>query len=120
VKCPACGFETPDGQAWCDFCKEPFRTKSGPQQKAVPVSPDVLRKLHQVSSESSGQVKEGIPPEFAHLDSGEKIPEVPPLARRLAWGILAAVILWAVAGMFWIFRAGSIGTGMAQHETGSK
>ena len=129
MKCPACGFETPDGQAWCDFCKHPFRPKAGkgsvdkdvPSKKSTPLSPDILRKLHHVKAEASGQVKGGIPPEFAHLDAGEKIPAVPPLARTLAWGILAVVLLWTVVGMFWIFRhAGAIGSNMAQGELQSK
>lgn len=125
MKCPACGFETPDGQAWCDFCKHPFRAKPEKdppsEKKPALLSPDVLLKLDQVKSETSGQVKEGIPPEFAHLDSGEKIPEVPPIARYLAWGILAVVVLWAIVGMVWISRhAGAIGSNMAQGELGSK
>src|SRR5258705_162095 len=27
LKCPACGFDSPEGAAFCDMCKEPFKKK---------------------------------------------------------------------------------------------
>ena len=30
LKCPSCGFDSPEGAKWCDFCKEPFRRKEAP------------------------------------------------------------------------------------------
>ncbi len=37
VQCPACGFESPEGSGWCDFCKEPFNRKRA--QASTPLAP---------------------------------------------------------------------------------
>ncbi len=68
IRCPACGFESPDTAQWCDFCKEPFR--------------------------KAPQPKPGIPPEFLALDTGGKITSTPPWLRYAAWSVLAA---WLIA-----------------------
>src|SRR5262245_21735922 len=36
VKCPACGFDSPDAAQWCDFCKEPFAKKAAKQAAPAP------------------------------------------------------------------------------------
>ena len=81
AKCPACGFESPDGAICCDFCKEPFRrSRPAPEKAAAPPG--------------------GIPPEFQGLDTGGSIPPVPPWLRYAAWAVLAAclVAIMAFAG----------------------
>jgi hypothetical protein len=85
------------------------------------VSPELLLKVQQAKPAVSGEVRQGIPPEFAHLDSGEKMPAAPPFARVLAWAILALVVLWSAVGMFWLLRhSGSIGSNMAEREVKSR
>ncbi|MEK7859687.1 MAG: hypothetical protein AAB320_11170 [Elusimicrobiota bacterium] len=49
MKCPACGFDSPDDAPWCDLCKEPLRKqadKKPPVMKddeKVPLPPPWLR-----------------------------------------------------------------------------
>ena len=104
MKCPACGFETPEEQGHCDFCKEPFRRKAEPPRNAkaqpkVDIPPAVMAKLMEVRVE--GKKSAGppavIPPEFAHLDAGERLPGASALLRFAAWTFLATVILIGVA-----------------------
>ena len=89
MKCPACGFDSPEGAQWCDFCKEPFFKKA---PKPTPARP------------TSGGV---IPSEFAALDAGERIPIIPKWVRLVSWGFLA---LWALVGLivfgFYIAKKG--------------
>ena len=117
MKCPACGFETPDAQAWCDFCKEPFRGKGSesisPPPAAVAaagVPAAVMAKLMAEGGRSKGEPGAGeIPPEFLHLDAGEKVPAVPPIVRQLAWAFLVIIGLWMAVGCLWLIRrAGDI------------
>ncbi|MFH2204099.1 MAG: hypothetical protein ABIJ96_13345 [Elusimicrobiota bacterium] len=110
MKCPACGFETPDAQHWCDFCKEPFRKKEEPRavpaQPPVKIAPELLSKLAEVKKEACS-VKDagGIPPEFAHLDTGGKIEGFSPFLRSLAYGFLAfCILLMVVVGFLAMSR----------------
>lgn len=40
LRCPACGFESPDGAQWCDFCKEPFRAQEAAPPAGTRPPPD--------------------------------------------------------------------------------
>ena len=113
MKCPACGFETPDEQAWCDFCKEPFRKKAPEAQapaaatpaapappsllaQTPPISRELLQKLQHQKMAVSGQTLPNVPAEFALLDAGERIPQVPSIYKKVAWLILALIIIVSV------------------------
>ena len=65
MKCPACGFETPDTQAWCDFCKEPFRKKQDPAKNQESVK--LPSKIPQVSQDKPMISSTGKTPVPAHL-----------------------------------------------------
>jgi len=120
VKCPACGFETPDEQAWCDFCKEPLRKRrpaaapaaaapqgeSVPPAKTVPVPDEVWKKLMSVRAEGTpaSAPSGGIPAEFAGLDTGGALPAVPPAVRKGAWVFLGICVLWIFFAIFWMIR----------------
>jgi len=100
MNCPACKMETPEELGYCDFCKEPFRRKPAPAEQRpkeeVAVPPQVMAKLlaakRTAEAAPAGPVGT-IPPEFAALDDGGRIPEVPASARKLAWIFLASVLL---------------------------
>ena len=99
VKCPACGFESADGASWCDFCKEPFR-KAGRAPAPAP-SPEAA------APQAAGEKKQGlpwdeIPSEILALDSGGKIPSLPPWVRRAAWAVLGAwvIMLMVLVGAY--------------------
>ncbi|MFH1724694.1 MAG: hypothetical protein ABII00_08735 [Elusimicrobiota bacterium] len=133
MKCPACGFETPDAQGWCDFCKEPFRKKAAERagdrtpaireapdvrdaeaviavpdpvelKKTVPVPQHVLEMLKRQRAEATIPEKVEIPPEFADLDPGGRVPQAPPLARKLAWVFLGICVLWIFVATIWMVR----------------
>jgi hypothetical protein len=90
MKCPACGFETPDSQNWCDFCKEPFK-KLPPEEPPVKKSPEPA----QLTDDA---LKRALTSEKA-LDllkltaENERIPVVPQNIRILAWAFFALCIL---------------------------
>lgn len=132
MKCPACGFETPDEQAWCDFCKEPLRKRKPaapeaktaapqppegaaleaktaapvPAAKSVPVPEEVWQRLMSVRAQDSpaSVPGEGIPPEFAGLDTGGSLPPVPPIIRKGAWVFLGICVVWIFVAIFWMLR----------------
>lgn len=118
MKCPACGFETPIEQGYCDFCKEPFKKEasvsSAEPPKKVDVPPSVLAKLLEDKKESRSESKPkkdlgDIVKEFAHLDAGGKVEEVSPLVRQMAWAFLAILVIWMLIAMMWMVnRASSI------------
>jgi hypothetical protein len=68
VKCPSCGFDSPEGALFCDFCKEPFAKK----KKADP--------LAGLSTEEI--LKKDLPPRA----------EPPAWLRPLAWTFLALIL----------------------------
>lgn len=92
MKCPACGFESADDAAWCDFCKEPFRKAGRPPSPEAPLGPPPPPAPAQASR--NGKPLADI--DLKGLDSGERIPAVPPWARLAAWAFLAA---WLICGM---------------------
>ena len=111
MNCPACKMETPEELGYCDFCKEPFRKKAPPpepkpQSETVAVPPEVMAKVMAAARapEKAAPVETagGIPPEFAELDRGEKIPEIPPVARQLAYAFLAVIVLWTLVGIGYV------------------
>ncbi|TBR19450.1 hypothetical protein EPO15_14260 [bacterium] len=108
--CPACKMESPEELGYCDFCKEPFRRKPPPPepkvQPKVAVPPEVLAKLLEAKrAPAPAEAAAGIPPEFLALDAGERIPELSPAARKLAWAFLAAVVfLGGVVGVYILTR----------------
>lgn len=112
MKCPACAMETPEERGYCDFCKEPFRRKPPPPQPRprAAVPPEVMAKLLEAKRAPEAQEPappSGIPAEFAHLDAGERIPELPAAARKLAWFFLAAIVLAGGLGLsYFAGRAG--------------
>ena len=92
IKCPACGFDSPEGAEWCDFCKEPFRKKvrRPPPQPPAPVPQAAVPPEARLEGNGS------LPPDFAGFDSGERIPVPPRWVRAAAWGFLA---LWALLAL---------------------
>lgn len=112
MKCPACKMETPEEIGYCDFCKEPFRRKPPPPEpepeaEKVALAPEVMAKVleaKRASAASASGEPGGIPPEFAGLDAGERIPEIPPQARKLAWAFLAIVVLWTAVGIIYLMK----------------
>ena len=106
MKCPACKMETPEELGYCDFCKEPFRRKAPePAPKVrdtVAVPPEVMAKLLEAKNQASVEAAGPIPPEFAALDAGERIPEFPPHVRKLAWAFLALVMFAGSLGLVYV------------------
>jgi len=117
--CAACGFETPQEQGYCDFCKEPFKKRPAsepvkPPPAAAPprgehpapevkLTPEILGKLLGAKDAAAGDARAGeIPPEFAHLDTGGQVPEIPPAARKLAWVFLGILMFWILLGTVWM------------------
>lgn len=106
MKCPACGMETPEAQGFCDFCKEPFRKKAPPpeprREEKVAVPPEVMAKLLALKTPSEPGAPSPLPAEFAGLDSGERVPELPPGARKAAWAFLGVVLLVGAVGVSYL------------------
>ena len=107
MKCPACKMETPEELGYCDFCKEPFRRKApepAPKvQETVAVPLEVMAKLLEAKNQSAAEAAGPIPPEFAALDAGERIPEFPPHVRKLAWAFLALVVFAGSLALVYTF-----------------
>ena len=109
MKCPACGFETPDSQGWCDFCKEPFRRSAQPEPAArkepVPASPERPSETPPsapsvpVDPASAGNLSSEKIFDLLRLDSQERVPTAPPSARYLAWAFLAVMSLVLLASI---------------------
>jgi hypothetical protein len=88
VKCPACGFDSPDSAQWCDLCKEPFRKPRAAAGPAAKPDPEGARKAPEPAA--------AIPPEFLALDTGGKVPSAPRWFRYAAWGSL---VVWLIVLM---------------------
>lgn len=103
MRCPACGSENDDGRQWCDFCKEPFnKKKAAPPPVPAAVQPPPARK----SPAPAALEGPAIPPEFAGLDSGEKMPTFSPQARLAAWIVFGIALMGlAVLSMLAVRRA---------------
>ncbi len=97
VKCPACGFDSPDGASWCDFCKEPFRKKKTAAPQARPERKSIS--LEELPKEAL----ERLPLELLPGQDGEKVPSAPPWFRTAAWVVLLSILLvvLTMAGMIW-------------------
>ena len=87
MKCPACGFDSPDEAGWCDFCKEPFR------KRAPAPTPASGAPLAQTAPPPQAN---GVHIDLTKLDAGERIPVVAPALRYAAWAFLG---IWFVWGM---------------------
>lgn len=113
MNCPSCGCQTPEGRDWCDLCGAPLRKpeRKTPAKKTAPISPALLGKL--LEDRSRREPPRGpaeIPPEFAGFDPGERIPELSPRVRQLAWAFLGIVLFWMLAGSIWlVLRAHPLG-----------
>ena len=93
MKCPACGFESPEGALWCDFCKEPFKKKAAPAP-----SPDQEPRL-------GPEALKLTPEELAFLDDSGKIPSLPPWVRYAAWALVGIWLVWGlIAGALLLRR----------------
>ncbi|MCX5797372.1 MAG: hypothetical protein NTY77_17915 [Elusimicrobia bacterium] len=88
VKCPACGFDSPDSARWCDLCKEPFRKARPEAAPAAKADPEGARKAPEPGM--------GIPPEFLTLDTGGKVPAAPRWFRYAAW---CSLVAWLIVVM---------------------
>lgn len=67
VKCPSCGFDSAEGAAWCEMCKEPF---------GKPKPDEDLKKL-------------------AALE--ERLPTIPRWARLGAWVFLGLWVIFLLS-----------------------
>ena len=86
VKCPACGMDSPDGAAWCDFCKEPFQKKASAKPAASTPETAALKNLPQE------ELLKRLPGELKKDADKEKVEGFPP------WLILAARLFL----VFWV------------------
>ncbi len=100
MKCPACGFDSADDAAWCDFCKEPFRKAAPPAPGAAGSGESFRAPPPQAPAPAAAPAQRNGKPlvnlDLKSLDPGERIPTIPPWARMAAWAFLG---LWAVGGM---------------------
>ena len=113
MKCPACGFETPDTQPWCDFCKEPFRHA---QAKPEHVPPSIQPSTESLPGASVKDMPEEKVFELLKLDAQqERIPPASPAARYLAWAFLALVSLMLLLLSFIAIRKAQRGE-FAPHQ----
>lgn len=76
IRCPACGFESPDNSKWCDFCKESFVRKPKPDDVIKPVDDEAIRK--------------------ALAEDRLTVVAFSPLARNLAIGFLGFMLFCAL------------------------
>lgn len=104
VKCPSCGFDAAADALYCDFCKEPFRkgAKKEPPAAAAPAAKPIPAPAAKPIPATPADLLKDLPKEVldklpAHLMMDEeRIPEVRPWIRWLAWGFL----------FFWVLVAG--------------
>jgi hypothetical protein len=105
-KCPACGFDSPDGAQWCDMCKEPF------QKKTTRPTPAAAAAAHAAAAELAANLPPAdvkdlkkLPPEelFKRLplelsrDGGAgDIPKLPPWFLTAAYVFIAALAIMTV------------------------
>lgn len=83
VWCPSCGFESPDGAPWCDFCKEPFGKKPKPAPPPNPLAGLSKEQLLELPAETLLKAEEPPP------------PSAPPWLRPLTWAML---VIWLALG----------------------
>lgn len=106
IKCPSCGFDSPDAATWCEFCKEPFRSKTPkakltyktpPAPAPAAAAPGPAQKPAEPAPAVPKEILDRVPEELAAAaEQEEKLPVLPPWFRYLAWGFLG---VWFVAGM---------------------
>lgn len=122
MKCPACKMETPEEPGYCDFCKEPFRRKAPePEPKpreTVAVPAEVMAKVLEAKKQAAVESAGPIPPEFAALDPGERIPQVPSQVRQLAWAFLALVLLAGSLGLVYVLGRAQKGQALVPTPVG--
>ncbi len=128
MKCPECSCDTGEDNGYCDMCGAPFGKKQQAEAQAaeeirqakkaaervekrpvktegkVPISPEVMAKVLAAGgkkAEKKGPVE--IPPEFIGLDTGGKVNPFPETGRKLAWALLAIVMIWIFVAIVWMF-----------------
>ena len=114
-KCPACKFDSPEGAAWCDFCKEPFQKKAKPHPEAPPAPrpeaapPANLGELKKLTPE---ELFKRLPAELSKDAAADQaIPRLPPWFRPLAYCILALLaVMMASLIMITVMKAGHVRT----------
>jgi uncharacterized Zn finger protein (UPF0148 family) len=92
VKCPACGFDSPDGALFCDMCKEPFK------KKGAAAVVDELKKL--TPEERLKRVADELAKD---KEREEQLPYLPPNFRYIAWGFLGLMVLSGLIGAAMLF-----------------
>ena len=95
MKCPACGFDSPDDAGWCDLCKEPFRRKAAAPPPPVPLPPVPVAAAPAPPAPRPGGASD-VPVEFEGFDPGERIPVIPRWVKYCAWAFLA---MWALVAL---------------------
>ncbi|MFA6093391.1 MAG: hypothetical protein WCU88_06100 [Elusimicrobiota bacterium] len=133
MKCPACGFETPEEQGWCDFCKEPFRRRTAepaaradlpaaPVPAAAAAAPPLPKggPLPPAAAAQSPLSEEQIS-ELLRQDR-EQIPEASPALRYVSWAFavfIAVLCVTTTIFLIWNGRRAQQGSSMIdaeQHE----
>jgi hypothetical protein len=87
-KCPACGFDSPDAAAFCDFCKEPFVKKPKPADPLAGLTKEQAEKLP-----AADLLKKDLPPR----------EPAPAWLRPAAWTFLAVMLLAAGVALFKLY-----------------
>ncbi len=93
MKCPSCGFDSPDDAPYCDLCKEPFRRPArrapAPAAPAVPAPAAGARELPPAVA---AQLDE----QLALAQGQDKLPAAPPWLKTFAWVFLG---IWLATGL---------------------
>ncbi len=107
VKCPACGFDSPDEALYCDFCKEPFKkhaaTKAPAAQAQPPQTAPAAQELTKLSPE---ELFKRLPTELLKDAEQEKLPTWPQWFRVFAWLFLGAWLMLAIGASLMLFMRG--------------
>jgi hypothetical protein len=101
MKCPSCGFDSPEGASWCDFCKHPFkREKSAPAR--APSAPSSEPRIKKLIEDLPDEVRAKLP---AHLEAAaaeeEQVRGVSREVRLMAWAFFGFwfLLFMIAAGM---------------------
>ena len=105
-KCPACGFDSEDAAAWCDFCKEPFEKKakskpqpSAPQPAAAAPAPAPAVDIAELKKLPPEELLKRLPAELSKdVSADNALPKVPPWFKPMAY-VFVAVLTALTAGL---------------------